>query len=794
MKQKVDKRYSLHNSYFKNKKHNYPDTILEIVQYQNKYQELPFDYRDDDWLYQATIERQKRYGIQNSQYLTPENTARQIAELTNNFIPKDNLVLDACCGTGQLTKYLLLNKLNVAGFDNDPDMVEICKQVYPQAIFELFDFRSQESPSRFDLIVSNPPHEHKDMVSFFKWLSTSLTDEGRSILLIPKGFMTKERPKILVEYLARFEVLHREDMQESFAHTKWICEICIIGLSETYKNERRKKEETTSKVQIINENKTVKTNLMETEKVVLVALDKISANPDNSRKKFKQEELTELAHSIKEHGLLHAIILRVKGNGYEIVYGERRWRAYKINGETQIPAIIRDYTDEQILEITLVENVNRQDLSVVEESDAYQKLMDVHQYSIEDICHKLGKGEVYIRSRLRLQNLTGDFKELLEKGDISIGVGVETAKFSKRLQKQLYKEHFTGEDNNWKDLSLKEYTERVDKLYTNDLSKFNFNKDECGNCKFNTATYDLFKKEPGKCTNIECLLKKKNQFTVNFCKVVSDKFPEMAICIAPYDKMNNDIDKNLKEIGLDIKTMKVEEFPVTPVAPVESDYNSKEAYTAAMDEHHIEEMAFYKEIEEINEKIDTGKFKKIIYIGDNNPAFGYVKLVKADALNPVESLEKQDKNNKEAASKNAAKEVSILLQENEFPATALSVFEDELISFVMLDSLHKKYFSYFGFKDKEKQKLTEEDKYKIIKSITPEQKSLICRNFLQNNLTTQFGANIRSMFLIEFGKQHFEGKTKEIVRKHTETYNQKHTKIQTQIDALKKKEIPEPVS
>lgn len=228
---KVDKQYSLHNSYFKNKKHNYPGTVLEIVQYKCMYGELPFSCLEANWLYQTIIERQKRCGVQNNQYLTPEKTASQIAELTNNFIPKDNLVLDACCGTEQLTKFLLLNKLNVVGFDNDPDMVEICKLVYPQAKFELFDFKEHENLTQFDLIVSNPPHDQKNMIPFFKWLSLSLTDEGKAILLISKGFMSKETPRILKELLSYFEVLHQESMSESFVHTKGEHEICIVALS-----------------------------------------------------------------------------------------------------------------------------------------------------------------------------------------------------------------------------------------------------------------------------------------------------------------------------------------------------------------------------------------------------------------------------------------------------------------------------------------------------------------------------------------------------------------------------------
>lgn len=528
---------------------------------------------------------------------------------------------------------------------------------------------------------------------------------------------------------------------------------------------------------------------METEKVFLIGLDKISPNPENSRKKFNQEELNELAHSIREHGLLHPITLRSKGEGYEIVYGERRYRAVTLNGETQIPAIIREYTDEQVLEITLIENINRKDLSAIEESDAYQKLMDNRGYDIGNICHMSGKTESYIRNRLRLQNLIDEFKALLDKNDISLGVGIETAGYSKKIQKQIYTEYFTSEENNWKDLGLKEYSERIEKLYSYDLSKFNFDKAACEKCQFNTALYDLFPGKSGKCTNSECLLEKKNKFTVNFCKVVSEKYPQIGVCIAPYDKMNETINTNLKDIGVDIKTMKVEEYPEKPLKPVQSDYTSDVAYKEALDEYNIEDMAYSHEMGDIEEKIKSGAFKRVIYIGDNNPVIGYVKVTKNNELNPLDALKKQDAENKSTATRNVAKEVTTLLQASEMTGEQLSVFEDELIIFIMLENLGVKYFPVFGFNDKEKQTLTDEERYKITKAITAEQKIIVYRDFLVRSMTTQSGGNFKRMLLIEFAKQHFNEDTMDIVRKHTDLYNQKAQKIQKQMEALTEKEL-----
>ncbi|WP_165026657.1 ParB N-terminal domain-containing protein [Dysgonomonas sp. ZJ279] len=324
---KVGKRYALNNSYFKNRKYNYPDTLLEIVLYWKKFGELPFEYSGDNWVFDTMIERQKRHGVINSQYLTPDKTARQLVELTNNFIPKDHKVLDACCGTGQLTKYLLENKFNVTGFDADPEMVEVCKYIYPQSDFKHFiieskpdDENQRETNEKWDLIVSNPPHGQKDLIPFLNWLSTSLTNEGKAILLLPKGFLSKVSPPKLVGYIERLNVLHREDMAESFTHTKCAAEIYIVGLNESYKNTtiNQSQEQELKKGRIMEK--------ADLRKIQDIPLSKISINPLNPRKRINESEIAELAYSIKEIGLLHPVTLRYKDEKLQIVAGECRYR------------------------------------------------------------------------------------------------------------------------------------------------------------------------------------------------------------------------------------------------------------------------------------------------------------------------------------------------------------------------------------------------------------------------------------------------------------------------------------
>lgn len=161
-----------------------------------------------------------------------------------------------------------------------------------------------------------------------------------------------------------------------------------------------------------------------TERVVVkqIPLNQIGANPDQPRKTFSDAELAELAASIREKGVLSPILLRsVTGKPYmyEIVAGERRFRASKLAGKTEIPALIKTLSNENAMEIALIENVQRENLNPIEEAGAYKNLMHKCGYTLSDIVRLIGKSESYIRNAMRLMELPETVKEMVKKGDIS---------------------------------------------------------------------------------------------------------------------------------------------------------------------------------------------------------------------------------------------------------------------------------------------------------------------------------------------------------------------------------------
>ena len=160
------------------------------------------------------------------------------------------------------------------------------------------------------------------------------------------------------------------------------------------------------------------------ERVVIkqIPLVQIGANPDQPRKTFKEAELQDLAASIKEKGVLQPILLRAVKNrpyNYEIVAGERRFRASKMAGLNEIPAVVKSLDDNNAMEISLIENVQRENLDPIEEATAYKNLMDKCGYDMADVSRLIGKSDSYIRNSVRILDLPESVREMVSNGAIS---------------------------------------------------------------------------------------------------------------------------------------------------------------------------------------------------------------------------------------------------------------------------------------------------------------------------------------------------------------------------------------
>lgn len=155
-----------------------------------------------------------------------------------------------------------------------------------------------------------------------------------------------------------------------------------------------------------------------------VAIDLITANPRNPRRLFKEDDLEELAASIRQRGVLQPIVVRPSpagGNAYELVAGERRWRAAQRAGMHEMPVVIQDVSDKEALEIAIIENVQRQDLNPLEEAYGYDLLMTDFQYTQADLAQVIGKSRSHVANTLRLLKLPEPVKKYLDDGALTAG-------------------------------------------------------------------------------------------------------------------------------------------------------------------------------------------------------------------------------------------------------------------------------------------------------------------------------------------------------------------------------------
>lgn len=197
----------------------------------------------------------------------------------------------------------------------------------------------------------------------------------------------------------------------------------------------------------------------EDDKVMEIPLSQLRPNPYQPRKNFDEDSIKELAESITQHGVIQPIIVRSVLKGYEIIAGERRFRASQICGNQTIPAVVRSFTDQQVTEIALIENLQREDLNAIEVALAYQVLMDKFKLTQEELSLKVGKSRSHIANFLRLLSLPTEIKDSVSRGTLSMGharalVGVKEEKLRKELAQSTIQ-------NEW---SVRELEETIQKL------------------------------------------------------------------------------------------------------------------------------------------------------------------------------------------------------------------------------------------------------------------------------------------------------------------------------------------
>jgi ParB family chromosome partitioning protein len=155
--------------------------------------------------------------------------------------------------------------------------------------------------------------------------------------------------------------------------------------------------------------------------LLVLPVEAIERNPKQPRKRFEESKLEELAASIREHGVVEPILVRKEGGRYRILAGERRWRAAQRAGLQEVPAVLREASDREALELALVENLQRTDLNAIEEAEAYEVLLEGHGLTQEAVAERVGKDRSTVANALRLLRLPEDVRDLVRGGQLDMG-------------------------------------------------------------------------------------------------------------------------------------------------------------------------------------------------------------------------------------------------------------------------------------------------------------------------------------------------------------------------------------
>ncbi|WMJ80083.1 ParB/RepB/Spo0J family partition protein [Clostridium sp. MB40-C1] len=186
----------------------------------------------------------------------------------------------------------------------------------------------------------------------------------------------------------------------------------------------------------------------ENNSTLKIDINLIKANEEQPRKNFDEEKIMQLAESIKEHGIIQPLVLKKEGNIYAIIAGERRWRAAKIAGLKELPCVILELSEKEVLEVSLIENIQREDLNPIEEALAYRKLIDEFKLTQEELSKRIGKSRTAISNCMRLLNLDSRVQQYLIEGIISEGhgralLGIENKEMQYKLAQTIIDEELS---------------------------------------------------------------------------------------------------------------------------------------------------------------------------------------------------------------------------------------------------------------------------------------------------------------------------------------------------------------
>lgn len=534
--------------------------------------------------------------------------------------------------------------------------------------------------------------------------------------------------------------------------------------------------------------------------ITMVALASIQPSGYNPRKNFDETSLAELAESIRQQGVLQPIGVRpIADDRLEIVFGERRYRASLMAGLEEIPAIVMEISDETAEEMAVTENLQRKDVTPIEEANAYQKLIESGRHDVQSLAVQFGKNESYIRTRLKFVSLIPEIAQLLEQDELTISVATEICRYGEDIQHDIYEKHLKEGVlyNSWRGMKASEVAKNIERSYTTDLKRYFFDKTVCLSCPHNTNNMMLFCEEGscGNCANRKCLEEMNASYLAEKAVQLMEQLPFALLCRDFYG-CNEKVVEQLVASGFEVEKLSVRpaDYPEEPEAPDMEDYENAEEYAEAYKEYEKELSEYKEECEDVNRRSEAGEITLYVTIGHNDISLCYVENAEVQAVageakdavvSPIEKLEKQDKRNKEIAQEKTVEDTKKQILEVDMTETKFGADEDRMIYFFMLPFLRREHFEAMGIETKETYYyLKDEDKMNIIANLTAKQKAIIRRDYLISNFKNASGSNATASLLLDFAKKHMPDQLAGIQNGHNEVYEKRHLRIEEKIAVL----------
>lgn len=563
------------------------------------------------------------------------------------------------------------------------------------------------------------------------------------------------------------------------------------------------------------------------QQIQYIETNQLQESSMNPRKEFDMEGIEELAESIKQVGILQPIIARLNTSvqkydipTFEVICGSRRLSAAVIADLKEVPVIVRDLSDEEAFDLMITENLQRKDVSPLEEALAFQSLINKGKYDYNSLSDRFGKSVTYIRQRVKLNDLIYNFGQLLQQDIITVSHAFEISKLESVYQMEIFNTDFEDRKQYWSCPTVKNLKQMIEKRFTLKLSEAQFNLEDlslnskagsCTICPKNTSSNLLLfpdAPESGLCLDRDCFKKKSDIHFEREMNRIQEEQPEIILGIPSY--IYNEEEKqveSLKNRGVPVVEMSWSNgfqkvfAPEPPEQPKREDFDSVEEFNDALYDYESELEEYNENLEDYNKKVSKGNLRKVFMtVGtDRGKIFEYEitgtgkseKAIDGEAGNQRQIIELQakDKRNTEIAFEKTYADAKELLSEKTYSniETELTLTEWHAVYIALID-----YLGYVPLREeinpKSKGYIDNKDKAEIASSLDANQINRLFRAFLQKKFDTSNPLYLISEAnaLISIAAESFPEELKEIELKHQGVYLNRKEKINSKIQELQK--------